>query len=267
MASLKTTEDQETSCIQTAGMSGSSRAESYKEVSTTFQAVDGVKLIDLLSITEGSRVLDLGCGTGNLTALLAERVGSNGCVIGVDPDGERIKIAQEENAKDNISFIEACGETFPEDQYDVVFSNHVLHWIKDKEPVFKRVYDNLCPGGKFAFIIGQSVPPMYEEVLDTLEPSRAREARKKLFYVPIDTVEDLAVTYGFTVTFRELGTHHHKFENVERAIEFFYASATGEFDPSQANKEALKKFREKYGQGPGPVEFAADIACFILTKA
>ena len=72
----------------------SSRAESYKEISTTFQVMDGTKLIELLSITEGSKVLDLGRGTGNLTVMLAEKVGPKGCVIGVDQDGERIKVAK-----------------------------------------------------------------------------------------------------------------------------------------------------------------------------
>ena len=71
---------------------------------------------------------------------------------------------------------------------------------------------------------------MYEEALLMLEPSKAREARNKLFYIPIDTVQDIAVTHGFTVTFRELRTHHHQFENTKKMIEFFYASATGEID-------------------------------------
>ena len=52
-------------------------------------------LIDLrITIAEGSIVLDLGCGTGYLSSVLAERVGPSGHVIAVDPDRERIRVAK-----------------------------------------------------------------------------------------------------------------------------------------------------------------------------
>ena len=52
-------------------------------------------MIDLVHPKVNSTVLDLGCGTGNLTCILAERVGPGGKVIGVDPDKERLHVARE----------------------------------------------------------------------------------------------------------------------------------------------------------------------------
>lgn len=52
-------------------------------------------VIELAQIQSGERVLDVGCGTGHLTKLVAERVGANGTVIGVDPAAEMIASAQQ----------------------------------------------------------------------------------------------------------------------------------------------------------------------------
>lgn len=56
----------------------------------------------------GMRLLDVGCGPGNLTALIAELVGDTGSVVGVDPSRERIAIAvaQKQIKKPNLSFYE-----------------------------------------------------------------------------------------------------------------------------------------------------------------
>ena len=51
-------------------------------------------MIDMLNVEKGAIVLDLGCGTGYLTKALSERVGPEGKVVAVDPDGERLKIAK-----------------------------------------------------------------------------------------------------------------------------------------------------------------------------
>ena len=59
-------------------------------------------------------MLDLGCGTRNLSRVLAERVGPEGKVTGVDPDRERIQIAQEQYGNDsNLNFLVGSDEDFP----------------------------------------------------------------------------------------------------------------------------------------------------------
>ena len=51
-------------------------------------------MIKKLQLSEGMSVLDLGCGTRNLTKILSERVGPEGRIIAVDPDKERLEIAK-----------------------------------------------------------------------------------------------------------------------------------------------------------------------------
>ena len=102
----------------------------------------------------GDAILDLGCGTGELSAYLAELVGPEGKVVGVDPDKERILLAQQSySAVKNLSFVEGNASNFPgigSESYDIIFSNYVIHWISDKQQLFKNMFKGLNPEGKIA---------------------------------------------------------------------------------------------------------------------
>ena len=63
-------------------------AENYDQISS-IENEDGLKLIDLANVAKGSKVLDLGCGTGFLAKVLADLVGPKGQVVAIDPDTER----------------------------------------------------------------------------------------------------------------------------------------------------------------------------------
>ena len=81
-----------------------SQAKSYQQGSKAQQTV-GLRLTKSLNIKKGITVLDLGCGTGYLTKVITEKVGAEGKVVAVDPDGERLKIAREKNSASNIEYI------------------------------------------------------------------------------------------------------------------------------------------------------------------
>ena len=89
----------------------------------------GTRLIEELNVCKRSKVLDLGCGTGYLAKVISEKVGAEGKVVAVDPDGERLKIARERNSANNIEYIQADDQTFPSGQYDLVFSNIVIYTL------------------------------------------------------------------------------------------------------------------------------------------
>ena len=67
-----------------------------------------------LTIQSSSTVLDY------LTKVLSERVGPEGKVVAVDPDGERLKIAREKYSASNIEYIQGDDKTFPPGQYDSI---------------------------------------------------------------------------------------------------------------------------------------------------
>ena len=95
-------------------------------------------------------MLDIGCGTG-YHSNLAHLVGDEGKVVAIDPDKERLQIAREKYSANNLQYHEKSAEDIPGDGYDLVFSNHVLHWYKDLDIVFGQVANKLKAGRLFAF--------------------------------------------------------------------------------------------------------------------
>ena len=89
-------------------------AKCYSSEASRFQRQSGYAFLQQLSPVRGSTALDLGCGTGYLAAQLAEYVGPEGKVVAVDPDGARLKIAQENYARGNIEYLNGNDATFPE---------------------------------------------------------------------------------------------------------------------------------------------------------
>lgn len=126
-------------------------AKGYTAVSNT-QFNTGLFLLERLSIAPGSRVLDVGCGPGNITAHIANLVGKDGTVVGIDPSKERITLALElEKVTPNLSFHVGMAEDlsrFPSASFDVVFVNSTFHWVKDQPAALAEFARVLRSGGR-----------------------------------------------------------------------------------------------------------------------
>jgi arsenite methyltransferase len=109
--------------------------------------------IALASLKEGEIVLDLGSGAGFDCFLAANRVGSDGKVIGVDMTPEMLESARENARKggyENVEFRLGEIENLPvgDNSVDVVISNCVINLVPDKNRVFKETFRVLKPGGR-----------------------------------------------------------------------------------------------------------------------
>jgi len=135
-------------------------AKVYSEMSDV-QKEHGKELIEQLSLAKNMKVLDFGCGTSYLSALLADCVGPEGEVVAVDPDEARLALAKKQYSRPNLVFIHANDATFPEGQYDLVFTNYVLHWVGNKAALLNKVYQNLKPGGQFASVFPEHEPAVF----------------------------------------------------------------------------------------------------------
>ncbi|HMK46982.1 MAG TPA: methyltransferase domain-containing protein [Methanocella sp.] len=132
-------------------------AEKYDALSDP-QYKSGVKLVDMLGLSEGDRVLDLGCGTGRLTLYAAGKVGPAGKVVGIDPAPPRIEIARKKLASrspTNIEFNVRGSddlEGFARDQFHVAYLSSVLNWIPDKNTTIRELFRILKPGGRIGIV-------------------------------------------------------------------------------------------------------------------
>ncbi len=107
-------------------------------------------VVELLSPRAGERILDLGCGTGRLTAEIAT---TGADVIGIDQSPEMISQARAQFRALHFEVADARHMHF-ERQFDAVFSNAVLHWIVEPELVVRAVGTALVPGGRFVAEFG-----------------------------------------------------------------------------------------------------------------
>jgi trans-aconitate 2-methyltransferase len=128
-------------------------AEEYAKNSSN-QTEWATELIPKIKLTGNESVLDIGCGDGKITALLASYL-PHGQVVGVDSSEEMIAAARRNFPHchyPNLTFLrmDARQLTFRE-QFDVAFSNAALHWIIDQQTVLSGVHQSLDKNGRLLF--------------------------------------------------------------------------------------------------------------------
>lgn len=108
-------------------------------------------------------VVDLGCGAGNVTAILAARW-PKAKITGLDGSAEMLEKARE--AAPKINFVQADFGTWAAPApVDVLYSNAALHWLGNHETLFPRLLAQVAPGGSFAV----QMPAMHDAPLRALQ--------------------------------------------------------------------------------------------------
>lgn len=110
----------------------------------------GHDLIEIVQVKQGEKLLDVGCGTGDLTNVLHGLVAD---VVGIDYSRSMIEQAREKYPQLTFRVADAAHLDY-ENEFDIVFSNAALHWMKTPEPVVASIYNSLKPGGRFVAEFG-----------------------------------------------------------------------------------------------------------------
>ncbi len=171
--------------------------------SHSFVSEYGKSLIEFLNPKEGERILDLGCGTGDLTMKLAE-LGAT--VIGIDQSENMILQAQ--NKYPDIKFdIQDATDLQFEDMFDGVFSNATLHWVKPPKKALECIYTGLKTGGRFVAEFGGkgNVQTITSEIIKEIKKENIEFSYSNFpwYYPSIGDYTTLMESVGFRVTFAQ----------------------------------------------------------------
>lgn len=161
----------------------------------------GSDVVSLLDPRPGEDILDLGCGTGHLTARIAE---SGAKVTGVDRSAEMAAAARLAYPNLKFEIADAANLTFRE-EFDAAFSNATLHWIHEPELVLQGVWRALRPGGRFVAEFGgkkniRAMQEAFDLALAEIGAAKAGEVNP-WYYPSVSEYSALAEQNGFEVRF------------------------------------------------------------------
>ncbi len=156
----------------------------------------GAEILKILSPQASERILDLGCGTGQLTAEIAQ---SGAEVVGLDR--AESAIAQAQANYPQLEFRVGNGADFSCQQpFDAVFSNAALHWIHPPEAAVKCIWQALKPGGRFvAEFGGKGNVGQIVEALNTVLVNQGGDPYNPWYFPSIGEYSTLLEQQGFTV--------------------------------------------------------------------
>ncbi len=107
-------------------------------------------LLALIKPVENMKVIDLGCGTGELTKTLCDKL-PGATVTGIDFSAEMLaNAATMENERLHFEIKTVEAQLQSDEKFDLVFSNAAIQWINDHETIFPKIIASLNKGGQLA---------------------------------------------------------------------------------------------------------------------
>lgn len=172
------------------------------------------------------RILDLGCGPGTVTTMLADRW-PDAEIVGVDSSTEMLEEAR--TLLPDVAWVQGDLTTYaPDEAPDLLFTNAALHWVPDHETLIPRLFGLLAPGGTLAI----QVPDKWDQLSHTIGFEIAAQdrwaealagaidphpllspARYLELLLPVAADVDLWTT-----------TYHHVLEGPDPVVEWFLGS-------------------------------------------
>ena len=161
----------------------------------------GEDVVELLHPLPGEVILDAGCGTGDLTAMIAA---SGADVEGIDLSAEMIRTAKEKFP--GISFQVASITEYEKPLfYDAIFSNATLHWVLEKEKAAEKMYHNLRYGGRLVLEMGGK--GNVQEIIGAIKAAlqnhglQDRLHNRQWYFPSVGEYASLLETVGFRVEY------------------------------------------------------------------
>ena len=213
--------------------------------------------IDLLSRvrhTSAKLVVDLGCGPGNSTELLAARF-PEANVIGIDTSPAMIETAQARLPRCQFAVAD-LGSWRPETPPDLLFANAVLQWLPDHETLLPRLMTHLAPGGTLAVQMPDNLSAPSHSLMRSVASQGAWADRlapavgERTILPSLDRYYDLLVRHAETVDVWRT-TYHHPLASAAAIVDWVRSTGLRPFlnrlEPAEQN-EYLKRYEASLDQ-------------------
>ena len=117
---------------------------------------------EYFQIDASNKVLDVGCGFGETSLEIAQRVGPSGEVLGIDCTKAFLEIAEQERNQaglNNVAFVTADAQTYelPKEKFDVAYSRFGVMFFQSAVMAMKNCYRSLVPGGRLCLIVWRTL--------------------------------------------------------------------------------------------------------------
>jgi trans-aconitate 2-methyltransferase len=231
-------------------------------------------LVSLIHVREDMQVVDLGCGTGELTGRLADML-PNSDVLGIDSSPQMLERAAP-LARPGLRFAQGSIETL-DGEWDLVFSHAALQWVSDHRSLIPQLFALVRPGGQLAV----QMPSNHTHPSQTLiartageEPFRTALGgwTRKSPVLTIDAYAELLHTYGGTdlVVFEKV--YPHVLESADAIVEWVRGTALLPYLerlPAELRESILERYRERLrARWPsGPVFYGFKRILFSATRS
>jgi len=212
---------------------------------------DLLAAIDLPSVHQ---IVDLGCGPGNSTSVLAGRW-PDAQITGLDNARSMIEVAQSARPQDRWMVRDITEWAANErDQFDLVFSNAALQWVPDHASLYARLFERVRPGGVLAIQIPANFDALPHRLMRELAPRDIRvkewHAHDAAFYYDVLAPHAACVDIWYT-------EYQHVMMNAEAIVEWYKGTGLRPFMEALAANEREKflsdytdRIREAYRPRP-----------------
>ena len=214
---------------------------------------------DLLALVQGQEqryVVDLGCGTGELTQGLHQKLKAKS-TIGIDSSAKMLEKAESFKTP-GLSFTKADIGTFvPSAKCDLVFSNAALQWLPNHRDLFIRLASFVAPNGEIAV----QMPANHDHPSHRIAREIAGKDARETSVLPVEEYAELFHDLGFVQSHARVQVYGHPMEASEQVIEWVRGTTLTEYEKKFSPPD-FEKFLAEYRKrllgeiGVGPYFYA-----------
>ncbi len=202
-----------------------------------FVSILATPVVELLNPQKDEKILDLGCGDGTL-AIDIEKVGAK--VVAVDLSEDMVKKTNEKGIE---AYVMSATELNFQNEFDAVFSNAVLHWVKEPEIALEKIYNALKDEGRFIAEFGgygniKHLTDAMQTVFDR-HPEYG-EFNNPWYFPKEEEYKQLLQKSGFEVTYIEIIPRPTKIDDISNWLNIFANGIVSHLEKEQQinfNKE------------------------------